>query len=248
MSYLSRILINPRRRDGQVLLTNPHVAHGMITAGIVDPDADRPLWRIDVDNPHRPHLLVLTRTSPDWTHIIEQAGWPASDTEQVLTRDYSPALAHVQIGRQFGFRLAASPTQSLKNPQKPGPNHQPPAHGERRRGQRVAHRTAAHQLTWFLQHCQHWGFEIPEARTGPLSAPDAEAPRNIRISARDQKRFQKQPGSPATITITTATFEGVLTVTDPETLRTAMTTGIGPSKAYGCGLLTLAPLPPSAHG
>lgn len=39
------------------------------------------------------------------------------------------------------------------------------------------------------------------------------------------------------------TFEGRLRITDPALLTEHLLTGIGPSKAYGCGLLTLAPLP-----
>ncbi|MFG2378944.1 type I-E CRISPR-associated protein Cas6/Cse3/CasE [Streptomyces sp. NPDC048504] len=36
-------------------------------------------------------------------------------------------------------------------------------------------------------------------------------------------------------------FEGVATVSDPEALRTAITTGIGQGRAYGLGLLSIAP-------
>ena len=35
----------------------------------------------------------------------------------------------------------------------------------------------------------------------------------------------------------TVDFSGVLTVTDPDRFRSALTTGIGPAKAFGCGLL-----------
>ncbi|MCC7230143.1 MAG: type I-E CRISPR-associated protein Cas6/Cse3/CasE [Fimbriimonadaceae bacterium] len=37
-------------------------------------------------------------------------------------------------------------------------------------------------------------------------------------------------------------FDGVLVVTDPDKLREAMRNGIGPQKAYGFGLLSLAPI------
>ncbi len=38
----------------------------------------------------------------------------------------------------------------------------------------------------------------------------------------------------------TAQFDGYLTVTDPRLLQHALVTGVGPAKAYGCGLMTLA--------
>lgn len=40
----------------------------------------------------------------------------------------------------------------------------------------------------------------------------------------------------------TVTFDGRLEVTDPAALRRTLTQGIGKAKAYGCGLITLAPL------
>lgn len=40
--------------------------------------------------------------------------------------------------------------------------------------------------------------------------------------------------------IQTVTFLGILTVEDPELLFTKISNGIGPAKAFGCGLLTLA--------
>ncbi|WP_374224686.1 type I-E CRISPR-associated protein Cas6/Cse3/CasE [Streptomyces sp. ISL-99] len=43
------------------------------------------------------------------------------------------------------------------------------------------------------------------------------------------------------VTLHTATFEGRLRNTDPAAFSACLVEGIGPSKAYGCGLLTLAP-------
>ncbi|MDO0929777.1 MobF family relaxase [Streptomyces sp. TG1A-8] len=58
--------------------------------------------------------------------------------------------------------------------------------------------------------------------------------------------FDKSRGSGSRqdkpVTVVTVTFEGRLEVTDPDALRRALTQGIGRARAYGCGLLTLAPL------
>ena len=40
--------------------------------------------------------------------------------------------------------------------------------------------------------------------------------------------------------IRSVTFDGILTVTDADSLRLALSQGIGRGKAYGCGLLTIA--------
>lgn len=39
--------------------------------------------------------------------------------------------------------------------------------------------------------------------------------------------------------ILSVTYEGVLTVTDEELLKVALTNGIGREKAYGLGILTI---------
>ncbi|MFC6137800.1 type I-E CRISPR-associated protein Cas6/Cse3/CasE, partial [Streptomyces spororaveus] len=108
-------------------------------------------------------------------------------------------------------------------------------------------------LAWFTDRVKGFGFELKEVPASapaapsilPLTAPAAEPEPtlDVRITARDRRQFTKTDSSGTgntTVTITTATYEGTLTVTDPFTLARTLLTGIGPAKAYGCGLLTLA--------
>ncbi|WP_207954461.1 type I-E CRISPR-associated protein Cas6/Cse3/CasE [Saccharopolyspora elongata] len=78
----------------------------------------------------------------------------------------------------------------------------------------------------------------------PTTQPDRDAgpAREVRITARNRHSFSKNRGKPPVV-LHTATFEGHLRVTDPQLLTQHLLAGIGPAKAYGCGLLTLAPLP-----
>jgi CRISPR system Cascade subunit CasE len=43
------------------------------------------------------------------------------------------------------------------------------------------------------------------------------------------------------VTVTRVTYDGRLRVVDPDALRRTLTAGLGKAKAYGCGLMTLAP-------
>ncbi|MFF2353451.1 type I-E CRISPR-associated protein Cas6/Cse3/CasE [Kitasatospora sp. NPDC058115] len=257
MTYLSRVRINPLRAASRNLLANPRALHGAVLAGIPDTaPGDRILWRLDADHPRRPMLLVLTPSKPDWTHIVEQAGWPDADGEHYAIRDYSPLLAQLAVGREFAFRLKASPVQNTSKPDKASPHRTKTEAELRHRSYRMAHRTAAQQLTWFLERTTRWGFTIPEARTDDpapglepsvADAPaDAQSAREVRITDRSRSTFTK-PGTRTPVTLTTATFEGRLRVSDPGLLHGALLGGIGPSKAYGCGLLTLAPLQAGAR-
>jgi CRISPR system Cascade subunit CasE len=247
MPYLSRIRVNPLRTQARKLLSNPEAMHAAVLSGLpARRDNERVLWRIDTDDPRSPALYVLTGSRPDWNHIIEQAGWPNADGEHALVRDYTPVLGQVATGVEFAFRLTANPVQSTKSPIAPTPSQAIRAQGpdERRRGYRLAHRTVTHQLQWLLNRTPQWGFTIPEADMSEpapgLIAADAPPPRDVRITARTRRSFTKKATS-GPVVFHAVTFQGRLVVTDPELLRGKLLAGIGPSKAYGCGLLTLAP-------
>lgn len=266
MTYLSRIRINPLRKDSRKLLSNPRAVHGAVMGGLPNhkPD-DRVLWRMDPENPHRPHLFVLSPTRPDWTHIIQDCGWPDADGDHAVVRDYTPLLSQLAVGREFAFRLTASPVQNTATPTKATPSQAArlTAHaedGKRIRGFRMGHRTAAAQLDWFLTRTDRWGFDIPATRSDPTApgihtpapptashptsppGPDPNPPYEVRITARHRHSFQKN-GHGAHVVFRSATFEGRLRITDTDRFTTSLLTGLGPSRAYGCGLLTLAPLP-----
>lgn len=256
MPYLSKIRINPRRPAALRLLGNPHRMHGAVQAGLPNADGERVLWRLDADNPHRPHLLVLTQhTRPDWTHLVEQAGWPTADGEHILVRDYTPLLQRLAAGQHYAFRLKANPVQNTKRPDKATDTQHARLQaaeqsGTRMRSFRIGHRTANTQLAWLLKRTEkpETGFALPQTMSGPDPAPGLEPPSSsppapaVALTQRDTQRFSTKPNGTPKI-LSTATFEGRLRVTDPDALRRTLLAGIGPSKAYGCGLLTLAPLP-----
>ncbi|MCP4420346.1 MAG: type I-E CRISPR-associated protein Cas6/Cse3/CasE [Chloroflexi bacterium] len=53
---------------------------------------------------------------------------------------------------------------------------------------------------------------------------------------------RKQTSRKKSITLFTVQFNGHLQITDAEEFTKALQTGIGPAKAFGCGLLSLAPI------
>ncbi|MFG2247869.1 type I-E CRISPR-associated protein Cas6/Cse3/CasE [Spirillospora sp. NPDC048823] len=230
MTYLSHIPINPLRAESRDLLACPRAMRGAVLGGISDPsEMKRVLWRLDADDPQRPLLFVLSPSRPDWTRLVEAAGWPGAAGDQAATREYRPLLTRLTINRKFAFRVTASPVRD-----DPGESQAP--------DDDRAHLSPAQQLGWFLEHAPTWGFAIPRTRTGsatsgldgcsPRSAPD------VRITARSRRSFTES-GRGVPVTLHTATFEGRLLVTDVVLLTQAILKGIGPNKAYGCGLFTL---------
>lgn len=241
--YLSRIWLNPLRVGGRRLLGDPQALHAAVLGGLpVQPVRGRVLWRLEANNPRRPGVIVLTPDRPSWEHLTEQAGWPSADDPadpQVVVRNYQPLLDRLKSGQRYVFRLVANPTQSTKRPDQPTPDQRRRAEdGTRARSVRLGHRSIEHQIGWFTRRAAGWGFVIPDARSSEaMSQPVPD----LRIIGRQRLSF-KRAAAPGQVVVQAVTYEGQLEVADAELMRTALVQGIGPAKAYGCGLLTLAPL------
>lgn len=146
--HLSRIQINPARRGGRKLLGSPQAMHAAVLASFPD-DSDtrgRVLWRVDRDE-QRIWLYVLSGPIPDFSHIVEQAGWQTREDSWVA-RPYDGLLKRLAEGQTYGFRLTANPTRTHA-------------------GKRYAHVTVAQQERWLLDRAEGWGFAVVTTQTGP---------------------------------------------------------------------------------
>lgn len=216
--FLTKMPINRRRRAAAKLLAYPEAMHAAVEAafapGALTSRSGRALWRVDSPAADEVSLYLVSPVEPDLSHLVEQAGWQTGQMWQC--RDYSPVLESLRSGDRYSFRLRANPIH----------------HGRSDRTQQtkpVAHVSVKHQEKWLLDRAERNGFVIPD---GPESSA------LLTITERGVMRFGKRNSSQ--ITIAHATFEGLLTVGDPDLLRDALTKGIGRAKAYGCGLMTLA--------
>lgn len=215
--FLSRMFVNPRKRGAQRLLASPQRMHAAVEASFApDTSAEgilRPLWRIDRQS-DRTALLITSPTEPDLTHLVEQAGWQTGELWQ--TRPYEALLTNLSVGQSWHFRLTANPTYAGR---KDGWADTKP------RG----HTTVKQQEAWLLSRCERAGFTIPDGPSGE---------HQLHVVEREMVRFAKGGHR---VSLAKATYEGHLTVSDAELLRAALTRGVGRAKAYGCGMLTLAP-------
>lgn len=221
--YLTRFRINPARRGARKLLSSPHAMHAAVLAGFPDPaattsDNARILWRLDPGAPPQVSLYIASPTEPDLTHLVEQAGWPTTDTWQ--TRPYNPFLASLLPGQRWAFRLTANPARDGLPPKNTSdPN----------RRQRYGHVTVAQQQQWLLDRADRAGFRV---------TANSDDNTELTVHSRTTHTFRR---GQATVTLRVATYDGRLEITDADALRAVLTRGLGHAKAYGCGLLTLAP-------
>ncbi|MFE7138949.1 type I-E CRISPR-associated protein Cas6/Cse3/CasE [Streptomyces sp. NPDC057644] len=250
--YLTRFRVNTGRSDGRRLLGSPHRVHGAVNASFPTPPSrdgsgPRVLWRVDRNGTFETLLYIVSPGRPDLTHLVEQAGWPASDEPGWKTFAYADFLTALHEGDTWGFRLTANPVHNIR--------HQYVKEGERTK--RAAHRTPRQQMTWLLKRQEEAGFEIvrkpeerrllPEGDEYELVVRDLSPLQFRRPPSQERAQTQTQRAGKAgrdsdDVQITKVTFDGRLRVTDPEILRRTLTHGLGKAKAYGCGLMTLAPV------
>lgn len=215
-SYLTRVNLNPRRRDARKLLESPSAMHAAVEAAFPPSSSQgdrRILWRLDLQMP-RAALYVVSPRKPDFTHLVEQAGWPSTD-EKWLTKDYQPFLDRLEAGQLWEFRLQANPTHMGISQT-----------GEKKR---FGHMTVVQQISWLAERADRLGVTFLSDEDGDLLTT---------VVQRDRVRFvRKYKESP--VTLTRVTYQGPLRVDDPPALRKALVEGIGRGKAYGNGLMTL---------
>jgi CRISPR system Cascade subunit CasE len=77
----------------------------------------RHLWRLDKLG-HSLYVLTVSAIPPDFTHLIEQVGWPVSG-QTWETKSYDSFLSYLQRGQEWQFRLHANPTHSAKDKDAP---------------------------------------------------------------------------------------------------------------------------------
>ncbi|WP_030566265.1 type I-E CRISPR-associated protein Cas6/Cse3/CasE [Streptomyces aureocirculatus] len=238
--YLTRFRFNTARSGARRLLGSPHLMHGAVSMAFPEPPArdgqgPRVLWRLDSDHQARTQLYIVSPHQPDLTHLVEQAGWPTLDEPGWATFAYTGFLGALAAGDIWSFRLTANPVHDIRLPQdKPGA-----------RTRRTAHRTPRHQLRWLLERQQRAGFEVlPKAPDKQLTQFGDEH----ELIVRDQLPLQfRRPAAERPrqdVRFTKVTFDGRLQITDLEAFRRTLTQGLGKAKAYGCGLMTLAPVTP----
>jgi CRISPR system Cascade subunit CasE len=166
-------------------------------------------------------LLVQSSVEPRVSSL--PAGFLVADETAASSTSLDPLLARLQSGAVFRFRLRANPTRKIDT--KSGPD------GARRNGKRVPLRDEDGRASWLRRHLETAGMQLAADDDG-----------NFWLRQRPDGLARGRRKGTATLTHEGYVFEGVVTVVQPEPARQAVIAGIGPARAYGFGLLSLAPL------
>lgn len=229
--FLSKLTLNIRDRLVRRDLARPYELHRTLMNSYPFPRVENRcdlLFRVEPSQDGPPIVLVQTRDDP--------AGWTGLAQGYLLrTIQTKPLDLPVSSGQRLRFRLRANPTKRVaaKNQRL----------GAVMAGKRVGLTTEAEQLRWLLNKGMSGGFGIPGEWMDAI-APETTEPiqlPNFRVDVVPEGRDRNsKPGAGGGFIA--VRFDGVLMVTDPELLKAAVASGIGSGKAFGFGLLSLAPV------
>ncbi len=239
--YLSRLCLNPLFAPALKLAADPYELHRKLLDTLPcgpEPkptDGNQPktanlLFRVDATDAG-PVVLLQTSVEPDWD-ALELA--PRALRCPPETKGYAPTCA---LGQRLAFRLLCQPAVRKSGQFGVKPN------GKRILGPRRACRDDEQRLDWLRRKANTCGFAIETVglslvewrNTKPLQAKGG-GPIETHEEAR---RRAFGTGSPQRLGA--VRFDGVLVVTDLDRFRKAVAAGIGSFKAFGFGLLSLAP-------
>lgn len=116
----------------------------------------------------------------------------------------------------------------------------------KRIGKRVELRREEDRIAWLQRKSPEHGFTLVTLRLlpgiGAVPPRDYVATRADPAPAISGRVHGISTTLDRRLTFATALFEGELEVTDPAAFRDGLEKGIGPGKAFGCGLLSVAPI------
>ncbi len=140
--------------------------------------------------------------------------WCPPDQESWRTK----VIRDTYFGRtMYAFQLCVNPTKKVAKLNPDGT--------KTKNGKRVPLRTREEMLAWISRKGEQGGFSV-DLNT-------------VRTYSRGREYFLRQGVSGLHSAVE---FEGILTVTDPVAFHRTFTSGVGSGKAFGFGLLVIAPL------
>jgi CRISPR system Cascade subunit CasE len=226
--FLSKLILDTRNRRARSDLARPYEMHRTLMNSYpyarVENRCDL-LFRVEPSKTGPPVVLVQTRDDPaDWSrlpdgYLLEPAACKRFD------------LA-VSAGQRLRFRLRGNPTKRVASKNE--------RLGGVMTGKRVGLVAESEQIRWLLRKAEPSGFRIPGEW---VDAPDQLPNFRVDVIPEGRDRNDKPGHSGEFLAVR---FEGVLTVTDPQKFHTAVAEGIGSAKAFGFGLLSIAPAEVSA--
>lgn len=239
--YLSRILLNPRSRRTMGELLHPYEMHRTLMRAFPAAEGAENgnprekfgvLFRAEpseeIGEPVK--ILVQSLCEPDWSFLDAIEGYLDQRTGAPYEyRDIMPFISKIEKGGRFAFRLRANPTKRV------GAGEDP------MKGKRVELFRYEEQLQWLVRKSGErekgapGGFRLLKEQGGNDTY-------SVKITREGKKTGRRErSGKTSATTHLSVLYEGLLEVSDEKDFFQTVIRGIGPAKAFGFGLLSLAP-------
>lgn len=256
--YLSRLRLNPTNRVVWQCMSNSQRMHALLQRGFLvgDRSSHNMLFRLDPvkgDASGLIDVLVQSTAEPDWAYLRHE-GLLQHESEffgDGLVKNISSLPNRLQVGDIYRFRLRANPTKRIpwkvwaeQNPEKAQTYERDSRRftspripvtvltGEDLLKPGEERPSAEDKLQeWLVRKGQLNGFLVArvESRPDPITG--------------DMQHGEKRGVNDASIKLShkAIVYEGLLKVTEIALFQQALRQGVGSGKAYGFGLLSLAP-------
>lgn len=261
--YLTRMWLNPQSRQVRNEIGNFQELHKTISgafpaienqAHLKHHERETPrnkfdvLHRLEIDARRGElRLLVQSTVKPDWSEILERKDFLADADEDFACKEIGASYAAIENGMRLRFRLRANPTKRI------GGKYQHPDEKKReefakkfrdeKNRRRIFMNTDEERLEWLRQKGAV-KIEKDKKTGGGFRLANVTVKEDVQNVAEFQKNKikVKRDDSKAPMIFGSIVFEGILEVTDAEQFCKALVKGIGSGKAYGFGLLSIAPV------
>jgi len=169
------------------------------------------LFRVDPQPGGRVVILVQSALEPNWNYAFQNADYLLAASPEVKT--FTPSF---KIEQHLRFRLSANPTRKVGT--KSGPN------GKKQNGRRVPV-PPDRFVSWLDRKAGMAGFFVDPEKVTVQPGWIYESKEIHKVGNR----------------LRSVRYDGILRVTDPVLFQETLARGIGPGKAFGFGLLSVAP-------
>lgn len=176
------------------------------------------LHRLDTDSRSgRIVLYVQSLAEPDWSRLASDYLLTQLGLENPACKLVRDQYRSIRPGTVLRFRLRANPTKKINT--QSGPN------GEKQNGRRIGLFREEDLVGWLERKAEDGGFTLLDVAVNG-AGPDGRVQGLHPVGK---------------MIFRSVTFEGRLVVSDADRFQKTLAAGLGSAKAYGFGLLSVAP-------
>jgi len=210
--YLSRLMLNPRDPSALRAVSDSYALHQLVWSAFPGREDGGPGRVLFRAEEHSRGSAPTVLVQSD-----REPMWERIERSGLLTADRKRVCVTVTEGQRLRFRLRANPT--VRRVFERGADGKCESEGKR-----IGVYGEDAQGKWLEAKAEKAGFRVLDCRV---------ADRGVLVS--------RKPGCEQPIRHLCVDFDGILEVTDPSCFLAALESGIGSAKAFGFGLLSVAP-------